>query len=134
MPVYVKYTFLIKYQKMAEKRISTRTIIVEQRQGTFSSIFNRFRSEKKHEQSEISVLRSILSNEKARILHIIKTKQPNSLYELAKLLGRDFKSVRQDVSLLEKFGFIEMIPLHKGKREKLKPLIVLDVLDIKIQV
>ena len=119
---------------MAEKRIKTRTIIVEQKQGTFNSIFNRFRGEQKKEQSDISVLRSLLSNEKARLLHILKTKQPNSIYQVAKLLGRDFKSVRQDISTLEKFGFIEMIPIHKGKREQLKPLLVIDTLDIKIQV
>jgi predicted transcriptional regulator len=66
------------------------------------------------------------------MLHILKTKQPNSLYELAKLLSRDFKSVRQDILLLEKLGFVEMIPIHKGKREKLKPLLVADSLEIAI--
>ncbi len=118
---------------MAEKNKKTRTIIVEQKQGTFSAIFNRFKSDKLKNSTEISLLRSLLSNEKARILHIIKTKQPNSLYELTKLLGRDFKSVRQDVAVLEEYGFIEMIPIHKGRREKLKPLLVLDTLEIKIE-
>ena len=118
---------------MAEKNIKTRTIVIQEKNGTFSSIFNRFLSSPKHEESEISTLRTLLTNEKARILHIIKTKQPNSLYELAKILGRDFKSVRQDLMVLEKFGFVEMIPIHKGKREKLKPLLVLDVLEIKIE-
>jgi len=115
------------------KTVKTRTISLDQRQGTFSTIFHRFRSEKKKE-TEVSVLRSLLSNEKARLLHIIKTKQPNSLYELAKLLARDFKSVRQDITILEKFGFIEMIPIHKGKREKLKPVLTLDTLEIKINI
>lgn len=64
---------------------------------------------------------------------MLKTKQPNSIYQLAKLLGRDFKSVRQDISLLEGLGFIEMIPIHKGKREKLKPLLVIDELKVDIK-
>lgn len=119
---------------MAEKRTKTRTITLKQEQGAFSALFNRFRSEKKHESSDISMLRSIFSNEKARLLHILKTKQPNSIYQLAKLLGRDFKSVRSDISVLEQFGFIEMIPIHKGKREKLKPLLVIDELKINIEV
>jgi len=117
---------------MAEKRIKTRTITLDTRQGTFGAIFSRLRGEKGPEQSDISHIRSILSNEKARLLHVLKTKQPNSIYELAKILGRDFKSVRQDIRVLEDFGLIEMIPIHKGKREKLKPLLVLDVLEIKI--
>ena len=116
------------------KTIKTRTITLEQKQGTFSTIFSRFRSEKKKEVSDIAVLRNLITNEKARILHIVKTKQPNSLYQLAKILGRDFKSVRQDLMVLEKFGFIEMIPIHKGKRETLKPVLALDILEIKIQI
>jgi predicted transcriptional regulator len=118
---------------MAEKTHKTRTITVEQNQGTFSAIFNRFKSEKTKHPTEISLLRSLLSNEKARILHVIKTKQPNSIYELTKILGRDFKSVRQDLATLEEFGFIEMIPIHKGRREKFKPLLVLDTLEIKLE-
>jgi predicted transcriptional regulator len=119
---------------MANKNIKTKVITIEERQGAFSAIFNRFRSEKKHESSDISLLKSILSNEKARILHILKTKQPNSLYELAKILGRDFKSVREDIYILERFGLIEMIPIHKGKRQKLKPLIVVDELKINLKI
>lgn len=115
------------------KTIKTRTITLEQKQGAFSTIFQRFKSQKK-EPTDVAVLRNILSNEKARLIHIIKTKSPNSLYELAKLLGRDFKSVRTDLYTLEKFGFIEMIPIHKGRRETLKPVIALDVLEIKIEI
>jgi predicted transcriptional regulator len=76
----------------------------------------------------------MLSNEKARLLHVLKTKQPNSIYELAKILGRGFKSVREDIRVLEEFGLVEMIPVHKGKREKLKPLLVLDELKITIEI
>ena len=117
---------------MAKKRISVKKISVIQQQGTFSTIFNKFRGKSKSETTDISLLRSILSNERAKILHILKEKQPNSIYELAKLLGRDFKSVRYDISILEKFGLIEMIPIHKGKRHKLKPLLIVDSLDIQI--
>jgi len=116
------------------KTIKKKTISLEQRQGAFITIFNKFRGDKKKEVPEIAVLRNLISNEKARILHTIKAKQPNSLYELAKILGRDFKSVRQDIAALEKFGFIEMIPIHKGKREKFKPVLVLDELEIKIEI
>lgn len=123
---------------MAEKRIKSKTITLRQDSGTFRAIFGRFSSSKDSDKSaqnpDIALLRSVLSNEKARLLHVLKAKQPNSIYELAKLLGRDFKSVRQDVKLLESMGFLEMIPIHKGKREKLKPLLVIDELKIDIQI
>ena len=115
----------------ATKTIKTRVINLEQKQGAFSTLLNRFRGESK-EQTELSALRSILSNEKARLLHMAKTKKPDSIYKLAKDLGRDFKAVRQDVLLLERFGFLERIPVKKGGREMLKPVLALDTLEIKI--
>jgi predicted transcriptional regulator len=115
-----------------EKVIKKKTISVSQKQGTFTTILHRWRGEKSKNVSELALLRNLLTNEKARILHMIKQKQPNSLYELAKLLERDFKSVRQDLTVLEKFGFVEMIPIHKGKREKLKPVLAIDSIEIKI--
>jgi predicted transcriptional regulator len=117
---------------MSEKKLKTQIITIEEKQGTFSAIFNKFKGEKNPEKSDLAILRSLLTDQKAKLLHVLKTKQPNSLYELAKLLAKDFKSVRQDVLLLEKMGLIELIPVHKGKREKLKPLLVIDSLEIKI--
>ena len=116
---------------MAEKRSRTKTILIYQSQGAFSAILRRFRKEDKN-IPEINLVKSLLNNEKAKLLHVLKTKQPNSLYELAKILGKDFKTVRQDIKLLEKLGLIEMIPIHKGHRKKLKPLLVLDSLEVKI--
>ena len=113
--------------------IKTRVISLFEKEGAFSTLFHRFKSAKKQE-SEIASLRHILSNEKARLLHICKTKKPSSIYELAKLLGRDFKAVRQDVKLLEKFGFIELISSHKQGRERLTPIVDADKIVITINV
>ncbi len=115
------------------KTIKTRTISISDKEGTFSTIFHRFKTTKKQD-SEIASLRQILSNEKARLLHICKNKQPNSIYELAKLLGRDFKAVRQDIKLLEKFGFIELISSHKQGRERLRPIVDADQVVITINI
>jgi predicted transcriptional regulator len=114
---------------MAE-RIKTKTINIIEKGGSFSAIFGKRKSSKN--QSEISILRQLLSNEKARLLHICKTKKPDSIYALAKLLGRDFKAVRYDIKLLEKFGFIELISSHKDGRERLKPIVDADSVNITI--
>jgi len=108
-----------------------KTITLLDKEGTFSTIFHRFKGQKSY-NSEIVGLRQILSNEKAKLLHTIKTKKPESIYELAKLLGRDFKAVRQDIRLLEQFGFIELISSHKQGRERLRPLVDVDRIIINI--
>jgi predicted transcriptional regulator len=114
-----------------EKTIKTKTITLSEKEGAFSTIFNRFKG-KKSFNSDISNLRKLLSNERAKLIHVIKTKQPGSIYELAKILGRDFKAVRQDIRLLEQFDLIELISSIKNSRERLRPLIDTDKLVITI--
>ena len=116
---------------MAEKNKKIKTITLHEKEGTFSTIFQKFKSSKDKE-SEISILRQLFSNEKSRLLHICKTKEPSSIYELAKLLGRDFKAVRHDIKILEKYGFIELISSHKQGRERLRPVVDIDQITITI--
>lgn len=117
------------------KRTKTRNITIKESDGTFYSIFKRFRGEKKeYDFSGISALRQLLSNEKARLLHVIKNQNPESIYHLAKILGRDFKSVRDDIKLLERFGFLDLVQETKGKREKLKPVIAIDEVNIIVSI
>ena len=113
------------------KQIKSRTITIAEKGGTFSTIFHKIKGSKKKD-SGISSLRQLLSNEKARLLHICKTKQPSSIYELAKLLGRDFKAVRHDIRLLEQFGLIELISSIKHNRERLMPVVDADQLVITV--
>ncbi len=112
------------------KQIKTRTITIGEKEGAFSSIFHKIKGGKK--TSEIASLRQLLSNEKARLLHTIKTKQPESIYRLAKLLGRDFKAVRQDIRILENFGFVELTSSHKQGRERIRPIVDADQVVITI--
>ena len=115
--------------------METRNINLSIESGGFTGIFRRLRGKKKkYDFSEISGLRQLLSNERARLLYTIKNKEPNSIYNLAKLLKRDFKSVRQDIRLLEKFGFIELDTAKKGRREMLKPLLIVDKVNISIEI
>ena len=117
---------------MAEKNIKSRQITLTEKEGTFSALFKRFKGDSK--QSEVSVLRQLLSNEKAKLLHICKTKKPESIYKLAKLLGRDFKAVRHDIRLLEQYGFVELVSSHKHGRERLMPVVDADQVVITIKI
>jgi predicted transcriptional regulator len=117
------------------KKPRTRNITLGIESGTFTGIFRRLRGQKKgYDFSGISALRQLFSNERARILHAIKTKQPESIYKLAKILERDFKSVRQDIKLLERFGFVELDAKAVGKRDTLKPILAVDKVEITINI
>ncbi|MBX4196840.1 hypothetical protein KW805_04595 [Candidatus Pacearchaeota archaeon] len=114
-------------------RSKTHEITIADDRGTFTTFFRRFtRDSNAYDFEGISAVRKLLSNEKAKILHAIKVDHPKSLYHLAKLVQRDFKSVVDDVKLLEKFGFIDMIAEKTGKRHRLKPVIIVDSVNIHI--
>ncbi len=115
-----------------KKRTKIRYVDVNVNKGNFVSKLVGVK--KSHDFSDIKLLRSILSNEKARILYALKTKKPKSIYALAKLLGRDFKSVREDIKVLERFGFIEFHSEKTGKREALMPVLIIEKLQIVIDI
>ena len=117
------------------KKIRTRQIILLEEKGAFSTLFKKFTGERKDYDFEgLATLKSLLSNEKARTLHVIKHNKPKSIYGLAKILKRDFKSVNDDVKLLERFGFLDLISERTGKRERLRPTIVVDGINIEIRI
>jgi|TARA_Y100000310_G_scaffold246957_1_gene252457 predicted transcriptional regulator len=119
---------------MAKPRTKTREITIAESQGVFS-IFKQSKTSKKDYDFEgVLALRQLLSNEKARILHVIKTENPRSIYDLAKKLGRGFKSVNDDIKLLVRFGFIDLIEEKTKNRIRHKPEIVVDTITINLKV
>jgi predicted transcriptional regulator len=112
----------------------TKEITIKQSKGNFS-IFKKSKfSKENYDFSGISVLRQLLSNEKARILSVIKNQNPNSIYELSKKLGRGFKSVNDDIKLLERFGFIELVEEKTKNRRRHKPILLIDTLTINFKI
>jgi predicted transcriptional regulator len=119
---------------MASKT-KTRKITIVGDNGTFKTLFKKFSGEKKDYDFEgLAALRNLLSNERARVLHMIKNKSPKSIYQLSKNLKRDFKSVNDDIKLLQRFGFIDLISEKTGKRERLKPVISVDSINIEVKI
>lgn len=112
----------------------TREITIMESKGTFSIFKQSKISKKDYDFSGILALRQLLSNEKARILHIIKNKKPSSIYELSKILGRGFKTVNDDIKLLERFGFIDLIEEKTKNRTRHRPEIVVDSVTINVKI
>lgn len=115
-------------------KTKTREITIKESKGSFSIFKDTKISKKDYNFSGILALRQLLNNEKARILHVIKTQKPASIYQLAKLLKRGFKSVNDDIKLLERFGFIELVEEKYKKRIKHKPEIVVDEITINVKI
>jgi len=116
-------------KKQQKKREGIKNISLEHKKGTFRALFNLIYGGQ--EVGEVAQVRALLSNERAKLIHIIKKDNPISIYVLAKLVGRDFQSVRKDVAILQHFGIIKLQKQGK-KRVSLKPIINLDTLQINI--
>lgn len=115
-------------------KTKTREITIKESKGAFSILKKPKTSKKDYDFEGLSALRRVLSNEKARILHVIKTKEPGSIYELAKMLKRNFKSVSDDVSLLERFGFIDIIKEKTKNRKRHRPIVAIETLTIHLKI
>jgi predicted transcriptional regulator len=115
-------------------KTKTREIKIKESKGAFD-IFRKSGSKKEDfDFSGMLALRQLLSNEKARILNVIKTEKPKSIYELAKKLGRNFKAVNDDIKLLDRFGFIDLIEEKTKGRKRYRPEIIVDSITINIKV
>jgi predicted transcriptional regulator len=118
---------------MAQKS-KIREVTIVDKGGTFNTFFRKLTGEGGDYDFEgLAALRRLLSNERARMLHVIKTKRPKSLYELSRLLARDFKSVASDIKLLQRFALVEMAAEKTGKRQRLRPTLAADTLTIHVR-
>jgi len=118
----------------SKERIKIREITIKEAKGAFSILKSKGAAKKKYDFSGMLVLRQLLSNEKARILDVIKRQEPVSIYDLAKKLDRGFKSVNDDIKLLERFGFIQLVKEKTKKRIRYVPKIIVDKMTIHIKI
>ena len=115
-------------------KTKTREIIITESKGTFSIFKKLGTSKENYDFSGLLALRQLLTNEKARILNVIKTQKPISIYDLSKKLDRCFKSVNDDIKLLERFGFIELTKEKTKNRIRHRPEIAVDNILINIKI
>lgn len=143
MSIYVFYSHILTIKTYiysdifivaVASKTKTREITITDEDGAFSVFFKKITGENKAYDFEgLGALRQLLSNERAKILHILRVQKPKSIYELAKKASRDFKSVSDDIKLLERFGFVQMVSEKTGKRARLRPILVIDSMNIVIK-
>jgi predicted transcriptional regulator len=68
----------------------------------------------------LEAMRKVLTGERLKILKTIRKERPASIYELAKLVGRDRKNTFDDVQYLAQVGLVDLKKTKDG-REKTTP-------------
>jgi predicted transcriptional regulator len=81
----------------------------------------------------LDAMRKVFTEERLRIVKTIKKEHPSSIYELAKILGRDVKNTFDDVQFLAQAGLVELRKIKKG-REKTTPMVKYDKIFLEIEV
>lgn len=81
----------------------------------------------------INAFRKIITEKRLELLHVIKQKTPCSVYELAKEVDRDLKSVNTDMSILKELG---LVSLEETKKERIrtKPHVLFDKIKVEIAI
>ncbi|MBI4685303.1 MAG: MarR family transcriptional regulator [Nitrospirae bacterium] len=80
--------------------------------------------------TSFEALRKALTPKRLELLHIIKTKKPFSINELARVAKRDVKNIAEDVKYLEQIGLIE----KKETDNRITPIINYDRIALEIAV
>ena len=81
----------------------------------------------------LDAMRKVLTEKRLEILHVIKGKQPSSIYALAKILQRDLTNVIDDINYLNELGLVSLKKCNKGK-EKTIPTVDFDKILLEIGV
>ncbi len=116
-------------------------VVVRPPEEDFDEIAEAFKRVEKGEEikeekivfNSLEDVRRVLTPERLRIIHTIKMRRPNSIYELAKTLKRDRSSVIKDLEYLKLLGLVELEDV-KGVRDKKRPVVKYDEIVINIPV
>ena len=58
--------------------------------------------------TSLEAARNLLTPSRLALLRAVRTKRPRSIYELAKITGRDLKNVQDDLRTLEHYGLVRL--------------------------
>jgi len=105
---------------------------------TFDAVRTRRRIPKKpHDEvgfTSIEAARNFITPERLALMHTIRTRRPASLYQLAKMVSRDFKNVQEDIRILERHGLVRIAREHRGKRKVKVPQVLFEEIALRIAI
>ena len=105
---------------------------------TFDAVRTRRRIPKKSRDevgfTSIEAARNFMTRERLALMRTIRTRHPASLYELAKMVSRDFKNVQQDIRILERHGLVRITRKPRGKRSVKVPQVLFEEIALRIAI
>jgi predicted transcriptional regulator len=84
--------------------------------------------------TSIEAARNFLTRERLALLRTIRSRHPGSLYELAKMVGRNFKNVQEDIRILERHGLVQIAKEARGKRKVKVPQVPFEEIALRITI
>ena len=84
--------------------------------------------------TSIEAARNFLTRERLSLMRTIRARHPSSLYELAKMVKRDFKNVQEDIAILERHRLIRVSKEPRGKRKVKVPEVLFEEIALKIAI
>jgi predicted transcriptional regulator len=117
---------------MKVKKIKVRIRSLDSALDEFVSVAKKIESGQKVKPKKVATYvadaetaRAIFTESRLKLIKLLKKESPSSIYELAKLLERDFKNVYEDVVFLSELGIIGIKESKTGRRQK-KPTLLCD--------
>lgn len=83
--------------------------------------------------SNIDIMRKVLTNKRLELIKTIKKYKPRSIYQLAKIVKRDSKSVNVDLKILSNLGMVDLKSKERG-RENIVPSVDYEEIDVAIAI
>ncbi|NQV08414.1 hypothetical protein HQ529_01025 [Candidatus Woesearchaeota archaeon] len=83
---------------------------------------------------DINTFRNFFTPKRLELLSVIKRKKPKSIYELAKVVNRDLKSVNTDVKILHDHDLLELNKQKHKNRVRVVPTFDFDKLVVEMDI
>jgi predicted transcriptional regulator len=85
--------------------------------------------------TSLEAARNLLTPSRLALLRAVRTQRPHSIYELAKIVGRDLKNVQGDLRTLERYGLVRVSRGHAiGKRRVKTPQAMFGEIALRIAI
>ncbi len=83
--------------------------------------------------TSLEAARKVLTPKRLQLLRAIRQNRPNSVSQLARLVGRDFKNVHADVQALAAYGLVSLKKAQAGRRAAV-PRVPFSTIEFRIAV
>lgn len=78
--------------------------------------------------------RKVLTEKRLALLHMVKQCKPDTIHELARLLGRDVKNVSDDLKYLADLGLVSLDKGAEGSGRRVAPRVTYEKIRLEIEI